>query len=96
MTVREVEIEYEVQDGQSGHEREEGIVVPFDRLNPETLANLISEFVTRQWAGSDDGQCTLEEKVAQVRQQLQAGKAVVVFDFTTGTGNIVATGPDKP
>lgn len=31
---------------------EAGIEVPIERLNPDTLRNLIAEFVTREWSDS--------------------------------------------
>jgi uncharacterized protein len=69
---------------------EEGVDVPYDRLNPETLLNMVKEFVTREWEEVGDSDYTLDDKVAQVFQQLKERKAKVVFDLSTETGNIVA------
>ena len=63
--------------------------MPWELLNPETLTNMVAEFVSREWADLGDGDFTLKDKVAQVMQQLKAKKVKVVFDFTTETGNIV-------
>jgi uncharacterized protein len=68
---------------------EEGIEVPFDRINPDTLQNMIREFVTREWADLSDSGCTLDDKVEQVLQQLRDRKVKVVFDLRSETGNIV-------
>ena len=68
---------------------EERIEVPYKQLEPETLQNLIQEFVTRDgndW-GDDDG--ALENKVSQVMQQLRNRKGKVVFDMKSETANIV-------
>ena len=68
---------------------EEGVEVPYDQLEPETLQNLIQEFVTRDgndW-GNVDG--ALENKVGQVMQQLRNRQAKVVFDLKSQTANIV-------
>lgn len=68
---------------------EEGIDVPYERLDPETLRNVIQEFVTRDGADWGDVGCTLEDKVGQVMQQLRNRKVKIVFDLTSETTNIV-------
>lgn len=70
-------------------QQEEGVDVPYDRLNPETLLNMIREFVTREWEEVGDTHYTLEDKVGQVLQQLKDRKVKVVFDIASETGNIV-------
>ncbi len=69
--------------------REEGVEIPFDRLQPETLRNLVSEFVTREWEEVGDASFTLDEKIEQVLRQLRERKARVVFDATSNSCNIV-------
>ena len=68
---------------------EEGVDVPYERLDPETLRNVIEEFVTRD--GSDWGEAggTLEEKISQVMQQLRNRKIKIVFELNSETTNIV-------
>lgn len=68
---------------------EEGIEVPYDRINPETLRHMIQEFVTRDGTDWGDAGCTLEDKVRQVLQQLRTGKVKVVFDLRSQTANVV-------
>jgi uncharacterized protein YheU (UPF0270 family) len=68
---------------------EEGVDVPFDALNPETLRNLVEEFVTREWSEMSDSGYSLEDKVEQVLRQLREKKVKVVFDLTSNTANIV-------
>ena len=70
-------------------QQEEGVDIPYDRLNPETLRNMVQEFVTRQWEEVGDTNFTLDDKVAQVFQQLKERKVKIVFDLTSETGNIV-------
>ncbi|MDD2310235.1 MAG: YheU family protein [Desulfuromonadaceae bacterium] len=70
---------------------EEGIEIPFDQINPDTLQNMIREFVTREWADLGDSDCTLQDKVTQVLRQLETHGAKVVYDVTTETWNIVAS-----
>jgi uncharacterized protein YheU (UPF0270 family) len=69
---------------------EEGIDVPYDHLNPETLQKLVEEFVSREWSDLCDSGFSLDDKVGQVLLQLKEKKAKLVFDFNSNTANIVA------
>jgi len=69
--------------------REEGVAVPVDRINSETLRILVTEFVTREWSDLADADFSLETKVEQVLEQLRKGEAKVVFDLVSETCNIV-------
>jgi hypothetical protein len=68
---------------------EEGVEVPYEQLEPETLQNLIQEFVTRDGNDWGDVDGALENKVSQVMQQLRNRKAMIVFDLKSETANIV-------
>ncbi|MBU0681701.1 MAG: YheU family protein [Proteobacteria bacterium] len=68
---------------------EEGVEVPYDQLEAETLHNLIQEFVTRDGNDWGNGDGALEAKVGQVMQQLRNRQAKVVFDLKSQTANIV-------
>ena len=68
---------------------EEGIDVPYDQIDPETLRRMIQEFVTRDGADWDESGCTLEDKVEQVLRQMKDRKVKVVFDLMTQTANLV-------
>ena len=70
-------------------QQEEGVEVPYERLSQETLLNMVKEFVTREWDEVGETSFTLDDKVAQVFQQLKDRKAKVVFDLASETGNIV-------
>jgi uncharacterized protein len=78
-------VSHKKPDGQ----HEEGIEVPYERLDPDTLRKMIQEFVTRDGADWGDPGCTLEEKVEQVLRQLRSRKVKIVFDLTAQTANIV-------
>ena len=80
--------DYIPQNHQQEH-HEDGIDVPLDKINPETLRNLIAEFVTREWAELSDADFSLDAKVEQVLAQLRSGQAKVVFDLASETCNIV-------
>ena len=68
----------------------DGVVVPFDRLPPDTLLSVISEFVTREWEEGGTVSYTLEMKVEQVMRQLRNGQAQLVFDPLSGSCNIIS------
>jgi uncharacterized protein YheU (UPF0270 family) len=72
---------------------EEGVEVPWERLDPETLRSLVREFVTREWEELGDVSYTLEQKVEQVLLQLRQKRARLVFDARSGSCNIV---PHRP
>lgn len=56
------------------------IIIPPEQLSPEALQGVIEEFITRE--GTDYGavEFALADKVQQVRAQLRAGQAQIVFD----------------
>jgi uncharacterized protein YheU (UPF0270 family) len=71
--------------------------IPHTALSPEALQNLLEEFVTRE--GTDYGQHTysLADKVRHVRRQVEAGRAVILYDPRTSTCHIEVRerlGPD--
>ncbi|QXO17646.1 MULTISPECIES: YheU family protein [Vibrio] len=55
------------------------MIVPWQQIDPDTLDSLIREFVLRE--GTDYGaqEVSLQDKVDQVRSQLQRGDAVIVY-----------------
>ena len=69
--------------------REEGVEIPFERIDPATLRNLVSEFVTREWEEVGDASASLDTKIDQVLRQLAEKRAKVVFDLKSETCNIV-------
>lgn len=63
--------------------------VPLESLSDAALRALIESFVGRE--GTDYGleERSLEQKVADVRRQLERGEARIVFDPKTESVNIV-------
>jgi uncharacterized protein len=59
------------------------MIIPHQMLSPDALHGVIEAFVTRE--GTDYGlqDVSLATKVLQVRQQLDAGTAVIVYDQDT-------------
>ena len=68
---------------------EQGVLIPHDQLSLEALEGLIEEFVTRNGTDNGDTRTTLAENVKMVMGQLDRGEAVIVYDHTTQTANIV-------
>ncbi|MDU2481039.1 MAG: YheU family protein [Klebsiella sp.] len=60
------------------------MIIPWQDLDPETLDNLIESFVLRE--GTDYGE---HERVADVKQQLKRGEAVLVWSELHETVNIM-------
>ncbi|MBM5458887.1 YheU family protein [Pseudomonas sp. P66] len=55
------------------------MIIPHQQLEPDTLQNLIEDFVSRE--GTDNGDESTElQKVQAVRSQLASGQAVIYFD----------------
>lgn len=65
------------------------MIIPWQELNAETLRNIIESFVLRE--GTDYGleEKTLDEKVADVEQQLKFGELVIVWSELHETINIM-------
>ena len=68
------------------------IKIPWQSLKENVLSGVIKDFVLRE--GTDYGahEFSLDEKVAQVKKQLELGAAQIVFDETLGTCNILVEG----
>ena len=64
------------------------MMIPYERLSPDALRGVIEAFITRE--GTDYGaqEVLLATKVGQVRHQLDAGTAVVVYDEATDSCTI--------
>ncbi|MEM7204431.1 MAG: YheU family protein [Planctomycetota bacterium] len=62
-----------------------GIKIPIEQLAPETLHNVIEEFVTRDGTDLVDA----DEKVDQVMRLLRRGQLELWFDTATATCNIL-------
>lgn len=56
------------------------VEIPWERLSPEALRGVIETFVLREGTDYGPRECSLDEKVNQVRRQLETGKAAVTYD----------------
>jgi uncharacterized protein YheU (UPF0270 family) len=57
-------------------------------LSPEALRGVIEAFITREWTDYGVHDVPLATKVRQVRHQLNAGTAVIVYDEATDSWTI--------
>jgi uncharacterized protein len=64
------------------------MVIPHRRLSPDALCGVIEAFITREWTDYGLHEVPLATKIAQVRHQLDAGTAVIVYDADTDSCTI--------
>ncbi|MDA0385618.1 YheU family protein [Vibrio owensii] len=55
------------------------MIIPWQDIAPETLENLIREFVLREGTDYGSVEVALQSKIDQVKSQLEKGEAVIVF-----------------
>lgn len=68
---------------------DEAFEIPLERVAPDLLLKMIEEFVTREWSELADSKYTLDEKVGQVKRQLQDKRAKIVYDTASESWNII-------
>jgi len=67
------------------------VEVPRGALPADTLRRLVEEFVTRDGTDYGASERGLDEKVADVLDELARGVARIVYDRETETANVVLT-----
>lgn len=55
------------------------MIIPWQQIENDTLENLIKEFVLREGTDYGEYECSLQDKVEQVKTLLKTGEATVVF-----------------
>jgi len=65
------------------------MIIPLEQLNADTLEAIIDDFILRE--GTDYGaiDTSKSDKVAQVRQQLEQGSALLVYSELHESVNIL-------
>ncbi len=65
------------------------MIIPVEQLNADTLQAIIEDFILRE--GTDYGaiDASKENKIAQVKQQLEQGHAVLVYSQLHESVNIL-------
>lgn len=66
------------------------MIVPLSEIRPELLDAIIEQFVLGEGTDYGERAYTLAEKVAQVRAQLEAGEAFVVYSQVHETVHIMS------
>lgn len=56
------------------------MMIPHEQLSPDALQGLLEEFAGREGTDYGDYEYSLEQKVEQLRHQLQTGQAVICYD----------------
>ena len=66
------------------------MIIPPSQLPPETLLNILEEFITRE--GTDYGavEQALSQKVASLKTQVLCGAVLIVFDEASESINLLA------
>jgi uncharacterized protein len=67
------------------------MIIPHHMLSPEALQGVIEAFITREGTDYGTQDVSLVTKVLQVRQQLDTGTAVIVYDEDTESCTIQPT-----
>ncbi|AMX02803.1 YheU family protein [Microbulbifer thermotolerans] len=65
------------------------MIIPFQQLDPDTLQNLLEEYVTREGTDYGERELSLSDKVANLRRQLQSGEVVIWFEPGEESVNLV-------
>ncbi len=65
------------------------MIIPWQEVSPETLENLIETFVLREGTDYGEHERSLEDKVDDVRRQLERGEVLLVWSELHETVNIM-------
>jgi uncharacterized protein YheU (UPF0270 family) len=65
------------------------MIIPYNDLNVDTLNTIIKEFVLREGTEYGAEDISVDEKIAQVHQQLKSKSAVLVYSELHETVNII-------
>ncbi len=63
--------------------------IPFQKLKPDILRGVIEEFVLREGTDYGERSFSLEQKVNEVKEQLQRGEVYISFDGEEESCNIL-------
>jgi uncharacterized protein len=72
------------------------IAIPHDELSPEALHGVVEAFVLREGTDYGEREISLEQKVAQVIQQLARREAQIMFDPVSESLDIVTAVRIRP
>ena len=65
------------------------MIIPFERLAPETLESLIESFVCREGTDYGNQEISFKAKVDELKAQILANEVLIVFDDKTASINLL-------
>lgn len=65
------------------------MIIPYDSIDQETLQNLVESFVLREGTDYGETEISMQEKVAQVIEQLREGEIVIEYSEEHESVNII-------
>jgi len=65
------------------------MIIPHQELNADTLYSILKEFVLREGTEYGAEDISVDDKIEQVKNQLQEGTAVLVYSELHETVNII-------
>lgn len=65
------------------------MIIPFERLAPETLEALIESFVCREGTDYGSREVSFKAKVEELKSQILANEVLIVFDDKTDSINLL-------
>ncbi|TYK65278.1 YheU family protein [Colwellia echini] len=65
------------------------MIIPLEQLSSETLAAIIEDFILREGTEYGAEDVSKKDKIFQVKQQLEQGKAVLVYSELHESVNIL-------
>ena len=68
------------------------IEIPPSELPPETLRAIIESFIMREGTDYGDAEYSLDNKVDQVRRQLDRGEVLLMWDEALESCNLITKG----
>ena len=70
-------------------EQQEPVAIPPEQLSPQALRGVIEAFVLREGTDYGEREFSLEQKMAHVAAQIEAGEAQIWFDPNSNSIDIV-------
>ncbi len=75
---------------------ENKMIIPWKQIEPDTLRNLIESFVLREGTDYGESEKTLEQKVQDVKRQLERNEVILVWSELHETVNIMPKEQFRP
>lgn len=66
------------------------VVIPHQELSVSALLGIIKQYISRDGIDSSHVDLPFEDKIEQVKQSLESGEALLVFDHKTQSCNILS------